>query len=72
MPTAFKNSKGLTRYKFTLEEIEEASENQQGFCIACGEARDSCEPDARHYDCDNCGQYKVFGVDELAIMGYVI
>jgi hypothetical protein len=38
-----------------------------GFCTACGEERDGCEPDARNYPCDNCGKRKVFGALELLI-----
>jgi hypothetical protein len=41
-----------------------------GFCIACGEESDGCEPDARNYPCDACGKRKVFGAPELILMGY--
>ena len=56
---------------FTLEQIEEAIESQNGFCIACGAERECCEPDARNYPCDECDERKVFGAEELIIMGYV-
>lgn len=36
-----------------------------GFCIACGEEQDGCEPDAREYECESCGENKVYGADEL-------
>jgi hypothetical protein len=36
-----------------------------GFCLSCGEERDSCEPDARNYECFECGERKVFGAEEL-------
>ena len=32
-----------------------------GVCIACGEERDSCEPDARNYECEYCGENQVQG-----------
>jgi hypothetical protein len=38
-----------------------------GFCTACGEEADGCEPDARHYKCEACGLFAVFGADELLI-----
>jgi hypothetical protein len=57
--------------RFKLEELQEASAHYQGFCIACGAQRDSCEPDACNYDCDACGQDKVFGAEELMLMGMV-
>jgi hypothetical protein len=36
-----------------------------GFCIACGSEQDGCEPDARHYECEHCGEHEVYGADEL-------
>ena len=57
--------------RFELEMIEEAMEDYIGFCIACGAAKDCCEPDAREYECDDCGQFKVYGAEELLIMGLV-
>ncbi len=40
-----------------------------GFCLACGEQSSGCEPDARNYECDSCGQKQVFGAEELLLMG---
>lgn len=56
---------------FNLEDIESAMECYCGFCIACGAERDSCEPDARNYECYDCGEHQVFGAEELLIMGMV-
>lgn len=56
---------------FTLEEIEPAIEQNIGFCIKCGAERDCCEPDAREYHCEECGENKVYGAEELLIMGLV-
>ncbi len=36
-----------------------------GFCTACGEEQYYCEPDAREYECESCGEFKVFGAQEL-------
>jgi len=36
-----------------------------GVCILCGEERDGCEPDARGYECYNCGEKAVFGAEEM-------
>ena len=36
-----------------------------GFCIACGNEADGCEPDAREYKCESCGEMKVYGAEEL-------
>jgi len=56
---------------FTLEQIMEASELQQGFCLACDEVADCVEPDARKYECEICGEHKVYGAEEIALMGLV-
>jgi hypothetical protein len=39
-----------------------------GFCIACGEEHYECEPDARNYKCEACGQRQVFGAEEILLM----
>lgn len=57
---------------FTLQQIEEAAEHYCGFCRACGAERDTCEPDARRYECEDCGMAQVYGAEELAIMGCVV
>ena len=36
-----------------------------GFCLACGEEQEGCEPDARNYQCESCGEYQVFGAEEI-------
>jgi hypothetical protein len=41
-----------------------------GFCLACGEQAEGCEPDARQYECECCGAFKVYGAEELLLMGY--
>ena len=47
----------------------EPAENM-GMCIACGEFCDNVEPDARRYECYFCGRPKVFGLEELFLIGY--
>lgn len=59
------------KIRFSLEQIEEAMANYCGFCTACGAECDSCEPDAREYLCKECGANKVYGAEELALMGLV-
>ena len=63
--------------KFSLNEIQAAVESQMfglenpGFCIACGAEHDGCEPDASGYSCEVCGESKVYGAEEILIMGLV-
>lgn len=55
----------------TLDKVMEAAQSEMcgtenpGFCIACGAEHYECEPDAREYECDECGERKVFGAAEL-------
>ena len=43
-----------------------------GFCIGCGAEVDGIEPDVCKDECERCGESAVYGVEELALMGYVI
>ncbi len=58
----------------TLDRVMAAAESQMfgmenpGFCIECGEDADGCEPDARNYECEVCGERKVFGAAEIMLM----
>lgn len=38
-----------------------------GICILCGADADGVEPDAREYECDVCGEYGVYGAEELLL-----
>lgn len=38
-----------------------------GLCTACGDESTGIEPDARRCKCDNCGEYSVFGAEELVM-----
>lgn len=48
-----------------------ATENYIGFCLACGEERECTEPDACKYPCESCGARKVYGAEELLLMGLI-
>ena len=39
-----------------------------GICLICGEDADGCEPDARGYRCEACGQRGVYGAEEILLM----
>ncbi len=41
--------------------------DNQGFCKACGADADGCEPDARGYTCEVCGQPAVYGAEEILL-----
>lgn len=45
-----------------------SSTDNPGFCLACGYEQDGCEPDARNYECEECGERQVFGAEEVLLM----
>ncbi len=55
----------------TTERVLEAAKRQMfgmdnpGFCTSCGEEAEGCEPDARGYECESCGERAVCGAEEL-------
>jgi len=55
--------------KFDLEQLMEADSNEHGFCLSCGNEQSGCEPDARKYTCEACGEKQVYGASELVMMG---
>lgn len=51
----------------TNERIVDAiqTDDSLGFCIACGADAYCVEPDARKYECEECGERAVYGAEEL-------
>ena len=61
-----KMHKSITPERVTAAVEEQmATLSDPGFCIACGDDADQCEPDAQNYKCESCGENKVFGAEEL-------
>ena len=56
--------------KLSIDRIMEACESgdNMGFCLACGAEAYGVEPDARKYECEECGEPKVYGAEELVLM----
>jgi hypothetical protein len=57
--------------KVTIDQIIAAIEadDNLGFCLACGAEAYGVEPDARRYTCESCGKPRVYGAEELLLMG---
>jgi hypothetical protein len=49
-------------------EREATSLDNPGFCTECGADAEGCEPDARKYECESCGEHAVYGAQELLLM----
>lgn len=56
----------LARVARAVERSHQSLDNP-GFCKACGKSADGCEPDARNYECESCGEAQVFGAEEIFI-----
>lgn len=60
----------------TVKRVVEAAEEEMfgpaitnpGFCLACGEEQEGCEPDAEKYECENCEKREVYGAATVAMM----
>ena len=57
------------RFTITEDEMHDAmcGTDNPGICIACGERQGGCEPDARNYTCEVCGEKQVFGLEEALL-----
>jgi DNA-directed RNA polymerase subunit RPC12/RpoP len=55
-----------------LDTLLEAAQGDEylGYCLACGAEHYGVEPDARRYECEECGQRKVFGAEEILLMAF--
>lgn len=52
--------------KATTEQVEDGT---NGGCTSCGHVQEGgVEPDAREYECEECGEKKVYGLEELIVM----
>ena len=58
--------------RMTRDEYHAHDEEMNGLCLGCGWEQSACEPDARMYECENCGLNQVYGVPELLIMGRIL
>lgn len=67
----YKTKSGITQFRPVVTSYDEM-ESGNGFCLACGiDVCSGVEPDARQYECESCGAKKVYGMEELLMMGLV-
>lgn len=58
--------------KIDIATYEELQEGYGGICLSCGAFRwDSCEPDAEDYPCEECGENRVYGIEQVLICGEI-
>jgi len=44
-----------------------ARDENAGLCLSCHSIEYGVEPDARCYECSECGQFRVFGLEEVVM-----
>ena len=67
---AYTTKAGATQYKPAFEDVEAAvADGTTGFCLACGEEQGGVEPDMVKGHCESCGAAKVYGAEQLLLMG---
>ena len=67
--TQYKARNGAMQWKPSIELIMALGHDDCGFCLACGAEVPGVEPDIRQAECPECGAHKVYGGEELALMG---
>lgn len=58
-------------FKLSEEEYKDLASDNGGYCLKCGEEAYGVEPDARRYECEECGERGVYGIGELLMMGQI-
>ncbi len=70
--TQYQTKTGKTQWRPVYNKAFErrvSEGNGEGFCLACGATAHGVEPDARRYNCESCNEPKVYGLEELLMMG---
>ena len=69
MSRTYTAKSGKTQHKPSIQEVMVMNEEGEGFCLACGTTHCGVEPDARKDSCEVCGECKVYGAEEITLMG---
>ena len=55
-------------FTITPAQYEDRAESYGGICLDCGTTHHGeIEPDAEDYECDSCGELKVYGIEQALI-----
>jgi len=58
-------------FTLTAEEFQEYQDCHQGICSKCHALKDQCEPDAENYECPECGEHTVNGMEWALMKGLI-
>lgn len=67
----YKAKNGAKQFRPIISEAD-LERGNMGFCLACGVEAEGVEPDGRKYECEHCHAPKVYGLEELAMMGLAV
>ncbi len=72
MPNAQASARPRADVHLTESEYHDHCDAYDGVCLGCGEwTCGGCEPDARKYPCEACGEKRVYGAEEALMMGRI-
>ena len=60
---------GTKQYRPSLQMAMILNGQGQGFCLACAHEQEGVEPDAVRYTCESCSAPKVYGAEQIVLMG---
>ena len=64
--------KKVSVQQISMEELEQMNEQSMGYCPLCREwTTGRCEPDARKYPCEKCGEKSVYGAEDAVMYGFL-
>jgi hypothetical protein len=72
MKEQYKTKDGRIQWRPIMTEKQMShvmSNGMGGFCLNCGKKTREVEPDARKYTCPFCKAEKLYGLEELLMMG---
>lgn len=62
----------MSAIEITEDEYHQRNRDYDGYCLSCSEfVEGGCEPDMRKGPCEVCGENKVYGIEELLMMGRI-
>lgn len=61
----------MAKVKMSVEQYRKYCFDYMGICTSCGEMAPECEPDAERYECPECGEDTVYGVEQALLLGKI-
>ena len=72
MVTTVEAKKVRRTFPMTTDEYHQHVNDSDGACLGCFAWTCGVEPDAEKYDCEACGDPRVYGIESLLMRGRVV